>query len=149
MKNFLRVLAIVLVVTAFSDAMACGESLYRIGKGVAYRAYTAPLPGNLLVYAESEEGREMAQQLANSGHGVQLVRNEAELAHELKAGGYDIVIAPESQAKTVANSGSTMSFIEITTDKSDKAHRTIAADSNIKQYLKTIHRTLKAKDKSA
>ena len=27
------------------EAFACGDSLYRVGKGVSYRVYTAPLPG--------------------------------------------------------------------------------------------------------
>jgi hypothetical protein len=35
------------------DALACGDSLYRVGKGVSYRVYTAPLPGSVLVYGQS------------------------------------------------------------------------------------------------
>ena len=45
------------------QAVACGDSLYRVGKGVAYRVYTAPLPGNVLVYGNSEGATELAEAL--------------------------------------------------------------------------------------
>ena len=30
-----------------ADTHACGDSLYRVGKGISFRVYTAPLPGSV------------------------------------------------------------------------------------------------------
>ena len=79
------------------EALACGDSLYRVGKGISYRAYTAPLPGSVLVYGQSEGAKQLAEALAQSGHGVRLVDNEIELSTELQTGDYDVVIAPYSE----------------------------------------------------
>jgi hypothetical protein len=66
--------AIIALVTLFLslEAFACGDSLYRVGKGVSYRVYTAPLPGSVLVYSQSEGAKQLAEALAQSGHGVLL-----------------------------------------------------------------------------
>jgi hypothetical protein len=49
----------VLSITAF----ACGESMFRVGKGVHYRAYSAPIPGLILVYARTDSERSIADSL--------------------------------------------------------------------------------------
>lgn len=33
---------------------ACGESLFHVGKGVAFRQYKAPLPGNIIAIARTD-----------------------------------------------------------------------------------------------
>ena len=66
-----------------SDVLACGESLFRVGQGVRYRAYAVPIPANVLVYANTKEQLEMAQMLAQAGHGVQIVNDAAELDRHL------------------------------------------------------------------
>lgn len=132
-------LAAVLVGT---NAMACGESLYRVGKGVSYRAYSAPLPANLLVYANSERAKEIAAELARAGHGVHLVADASELESELRKGGYDVVIAPDSERQTVETlSSAGSSYLAV--GSGDGAG--LAPDDNIKQYLKAIHKALKQK----
>ena len=52
------------------NALACGESLFRVGKGVAFRQYTAPLPGTILVVARTESELQLVQQLVAAGHDV-------------------------------------------------------------------------------
>ncbi len=82
---------VALFVAVFAlDAIACGDSLYRVGKGVSYRVYTAPLPGSVLVYGQSEGAKQLAEALAQSGHGVRLVDNEMDLTMELETGNYDV-----------------------------------------------------------
>jgi len=70
-----RTLLLTVLATALigGNVYACGDSLYRVGKGVSYRVYTAPLPGSVLVYGEGEGAEILAQELARSGHGVRLV----------------------------------------------------------------------------
>ena len=147
-----------LLVTAFAvDAMACGDSLYRVGKGVSYRVYTAPLPGSVLVYGESEGARQLAEALAQSGHGVRLVENESDLNRELETGNYDVVIAPYSEHGAVEAStrnsetvNTTYLPVALNSDEEKVAHQNyskvmVADKDEIKHYLKAIHKSLKAK----
>ncbi len=149
-----------LLVTSFAlllsaGAMACGDSLYRVGKGVSYRVYTAPLPGSVLVYGHSEGAKQLAQALAQSGHGVRFVENELELAVELKSGDYDVVIASYSDHGAVEASASdgvrtTYLPVAVSNDEAEIANESYAdvmvADRHeIKHYLKAIHKTLKEK----
>jgi hypothetical protein len=68
--------------------LACGDSLYGAGKGVSYGTYSAPLPGNLLIFGTSEDARLLAEELARSGHEVQFVSNANELAQQLESGDF-------------------------------------------------------------
>ena len=137
------------------NAMACGDSLYRVGKGVSYRVYTAPLPGSVLVYGASEGAQQLAEALAESGHGVRLVDNETDLNMELQSGDYDVVIAPYSdhnavEAGTANASSATYLPVAISKDEEKTASQNyskvmLADRDEIKHYLKAIHKTLKSK----
>ena len=156
MRNLILTIA-VLSATAFTvDTLACGDSLYRVGKGVSYRVYTAPLPGSVLVYGETEGARQLAEELARSGHGVRLVSSSDELESELQNGEYDVVIAAYSDHGTVesleAAANSSTAYIPVAESEEEEAmarqqyDRVLAAQKDdIKNYLKAIHRTLKAK----
>ena len=148
---FLTALAITLV---GGSAYACGDSLYRVGKGVSYRVYTAPLPGSVLVYGEGEGAEMLAKELARSGHGVRLVSNDEELKAELGSGAYDVVIAAYSDQSTVVSGGGSASgaptFLPVALTEEEellareKHERVMLAEKDeIKHYLKAIHQTLK------
>lgn len=154
----LIVLSTLLISAAISlNALACGDSLYRVGKGVSYRIYTAPLPGSVLVYGQSEGAQQLAEALAKSGHGVRLVNSSEELESELQSGDYDVVIASYSEHEAVeaSKSGSTASqttYLPVALDsqeetlaKQDYERVMIAEQDEIKHYLKAIHKTLKSK----
>jgi hypothetical protein len=149
---------VALFVAVFAlDAIACGDSLYRVGKGVSYRVYTAPLPGSVLVYGQSEGAKQLAEALAQSGHGVRLVDNEMELTMELETGNYDVVIAPYSEHAAVESnsevSGSvTTTYLPVALngDEEEMANQSysevmVADKDEIKHYLKAIHKSLKNK----
>jgi len=148
------VLLIALAATLIGgNAYACGDSLYRVGKGVSYRVYTAPLPGSVLVYGEGEGAEQLAQELARSGHGVRLVSNNEELQAELGTGAYDVVIAAYSDhsaiESTALEAGAT-TFLPVALDSDEEAQARqdyervmLAEKDNIKHYLKAIHQTLK------
>jgi len=152
------VLISALLASVFSmNAFACGDSLYRVGKGVSYRVYTAPLPGSVLVYGESEGARQLAEALAQSGHGVRLVDNQMDLATELESGNYDVVIAPYSEHDSVEASANGFEALQTTylpvamdRDEAKVAHQDyekvmVADKDEIKHYLKAIHKSLKNK----
>jgi hypothetical protein len=138
------------------NAYACGDSLYRVGKGVSYRTYSAPLPGNLLVFAPTDGAKQLALALSASGHGVQIVSNVDELESELQSGDYDVVIAPFSERTTIetaaANtSGSDASYLPVAFSPEDEQlakqtyDRVMVPDKHeLKHYLKAIHIALKA-----
>jgi hypothetical protein len=157
MQSHLRFLVALIVVLFSLDAVACGDSLYRVGKGVSYRVYTAPLPGSVLVYGQSEGAKMLAEALAQSGHGVRFVENELELAVELKSGDYDVVIAPYSDHSAVEASAGASGDIKtaylpvaLSSDEANAANESyanvmVADRDEIKHYLKAIHKTLKEK----
>jgi len=154
----LIVLSTLLISAAISlNVLACGDSLYRVGKGVSYRIYTAPLPGSVLVYGQSEGAQQLAEELAKSGHGVRLVSSADELESELQSGDYDVVIASYSEheaveASTSGNTASQTTYLPVALDsqeetlaKQDYERVMIAEQDEIKHYLKAIHKTLKSK----
>jgi len=154
--NIRVVLISVLWVSFFSvDAIACGDSLYRVGKGVSYRVYTAPLPGSVLVYGQTEGAEQLAEALAQSGHSVRLVDTQLQLNIELETGDYDVVIAPYSEHATLESnsevSGSETTYLPVALngDEEKIANQSyskvmVAEKDEIKHYLKAIHKTLKS-----
>ena len=138
------------------NVLACGDSLYQVGKGVSYRVYTAPLPGSVLVYGQSEGAKQLAEALARSGHGVRLVDNQVDLGLELQSGAYDVVIAPYSEHDAVesgaVNAGASATYLPVALSEDEEQvaeqsySKVMVADRDeLKHYLKAIHRTLKSK----
>lgn len=139
------------------NAIACSDTLYRVGAAVSYRVYTAPLPGSVLVYGQSEGARHLAQALSESGHGVRFVDNAIQLTAELSSGQYDVVIAPYQEHETVESSATASGKSDavylpvVMTRKEEELARQnytsvmLAERDEIKHYLKAIHKTLKKK----
>ena len=155
MKCRILILTVVAATFLSVDVLACGDSLYRVGKGVSYRVYTAPLPGSVLVYGQSEGAKQLAEALAQSGHGVRLVDNEMELNMELQSGDYDVVIAPYSEHAVVeagTGNGGSATYLPVALSDEEEVAATqsyskvmVADQDEIKHYLKAIHKTLKSK----
>jgi FlaA1/EpsC-like NDP-sugar epimerase len=154
MKTRLVLISALATALITGNAFACGDSLYRVGKGVSYRVYTAPLPGSVLVYGAGEGAETLAKELARSGHGVRLVSNNDDLQSELGSGAYDVVIAAYSEqsavmARTHSAAGSPTFLPVALTEDEGKQARTehervmLAEQDEIKHYLKAIHQTLK------
>jgi CheY-like chemotaxis protein len=140
------------------DAHACGESLFRVGRGVAYRAQTAPLPGNVLVVAPSAESKELAERLSAAGHKVRVVDSPEQVAQEIRSGKYDVVLASYNDRGLIetdsAGVAKAPAYIPVTTEDAQKAlaakayPRYLSVDDDFVQYLRVIHRTLKAAPKA-
>jgi hypothetical protein len=149
----LAIAAVILLVSL--QALACGDSLYRVGKGVSYRVYTAPLPGSVLVYGQSESARQLAEALARSGHGVRLAESQFDLAMEMEKGGYDVVIAPyrdHASVEAIQQQGPGAEYIPVAlNEEEEKAARQsykrvlVADQAEIKHFLKAIHKSLTGK----
>lgn len=135
------------------NVLACGESLFRVGKGVNFREYTAPLPGNILVVAKTEAELAMVERLAAAGHDIHVVSDPSEISDELKEHEFDIVLAYFSQrddvvAQTASSSATYLPVAMNGTSEEDQAasmyERSLSNDDSVKKFLKTIHRTLKS-----
>lgn len=136
-----------------SSASACGESLYRIGKGVVFRSYTAPLPGTILVIAASTEDQSIIEGLAAAGHDVWVVEDLSKIGDQLENRDFDVVLASFSQTDQVAALTTNMPVTYIPITAADTSERrlarkdyayTLSNDDSVKSYLKTIHKVLKA-----
>jgi hypothetical protein len=136
------------------NALACGESLFRVGKGVAFREYTAPLPGSILVVANTEAELALVERLAAAGHDIHVVSDPSEIGEELQSHDIDVVLAYYSERDVVEDQMSSMAsvaYIPVAMDGTDETseaselyQQSLTNDDSVQKYLKTIHRTLKS-----
>lgn len=136
-----------------ANALACGESLFRVGKGVSFRQYTAPLPGSILVVASTDAELAMAEHLAAAGHDVHVVSGPDRISDELIKHDFDIVLAYFSQRDEVLaqTAAAAVTYLPVAMEGSDEEsearrlhEQSLSSDDSLKTFLKTIHRTLKA-----
>lgn len=149
----LTTLAACILTLLAGNAFACGESLFRVGKGVAFREYTAPLPGSILVVANTEAELALVERLAAAGHDIHVVSDPSEIGEELQNHEIDVVLAYYSEREVVEDEMSSVAsaiFIPVAMDgtleiseASELYQRALSNEDSILKYLKTIHRTLK------
>ena len=146
--------ATTLLVLTANTAVACGESLFRVGKGVGFREYTAPLPGSILVVAKTEAELMMASRLAAAGHDIHIVADPSEIGAEMANHKIDVVLAYFSQRNDVEQQMASVpaaSFIPVAMDGTLEIRqageiysRSLSNEDSVLKFLKTIHKTLKS-----
>ena len=152
-RKVLVTVAICVLSILVSNTDACGESLFRVGKGVSFREYSAPLPGSILVVANTEDEMAMVERLAAAGHDIHVVSDPSEIGAELQNHDVDIVLAYYSQRDFVEAQMSvsdSVTFIPIAQDGTQEVSQADASyqqsltnEDSVLSYLKTIHKTLK------
>lgn len=156
MRKFV-VVAIVAVGTmsvVSSTTYACGESMFRVGKGVHYRAFSAPIPGSVLVYARTDSERVVADDLRLAGHNVSVVASDDELMREMQGQEFDVVVAPYSKREVVEAQSPDIAahpnWVPIVVKGSADQRlaraqfsNVVTTDDDVRKYLKAIHKTLK------
>jgi hypothetical protein len=135
------------------NAFACGESLFRVGKGVAFREYSAPLPGSILVVANTAVELALVARLAAAGHDIHVVSDPSEIGEELQNHEIDVVLAYYSARDVVEAEMSSMASVTYipvamsgtleTSEANEHYQRSLSSEDSVLKYLKTIHRTLK------
>ena len=147
-----QIVPLVLLLAFGADAYACGESLYRVGKGVAYREYTAPLPGNLLVYSAAGNIENLAAELGRAGHQVTVAKSMDDLALLANREEFQVVIGPFSEYENFQSISvlSEAPYLPIAIEGVDERdakkqfkYVMVPSKHEIKHYLKTIHKMLK------
>jgi len=125
-----RTIGIVIVSTILlgwsAEALACGEPLFKMGKGVRYRPLTAPLPARVLVYAPTTEDRWevalpiLSEGLRRAGHTVTEVADVAQVDTLLRDGSFDVVIGGyqtlDAVLPSVENAASRPSVLPVIND---------------------------------
>ena len=152
MRKAMMVLAVGALSMLSLDVMACGESLFRVGKGKTFREYTTPLPGNILVVARSPGELAMVQRLAAAGHHVHIVADPTHVASVLEEDQFDIVLSRYAD-RGVVNAqldGSSVTLIPVASDAEEKQASAeykyaLSEEDNVKTFLRTIHKSLKKK----
>ncbi len=138
-----------------TSASACGESLYRVGKGVVFREYTAPLPGRILALATDESDLMMASILRDAGHDVYVVRTVEQIGAKLTGTDidFDVIITMyekhDAVQKEIARTGSTASYLPVAEaernqlDQARMINRDApSSDDRARTFLRAIHHTL-------
>lgn len=138
-----------------APAYPCGESMFRIGKGVHFRAYSAPIPGTVLVFARTAQEREVAEGIQQAGHQVLIVETDFELSKELHERDFDVIVAPASKRDSIemqaTNLPSPPRWIPVYSNDSAQEQslkplygKGVASDDDLRKYLKAIHKSLKS-----
>lgn len=153
-KNTVRAVVVTCsLLISSSGAYACGESLFRVGKGVSFREYTAPLPGSILVVANTSAELALVERLAAAGHDITVVPDTSEIGDAVSSGQFDVVLAYFSDRTEVESQIATSSTTYIPVAIGDPEEslarsdykRSLNNDDSVKTFLKTIHRALKDK----
>jgi hypothetical protein len=135
-----------------ADTYACGESLYRVGKGVDYREYTAPLPGNLLIYGAAGDSSSLAAELEKAGHTVSIASSPSELVRLADQGKYQVVIGPYADYNEYLSMSvlADVEYLPIAVSgvnekqaKQEFDDVLVPSKHEIRHYLKAIHKALK------
>ena len=152
-QNVLAILAGCTLALLAGTVQACGESLFRVGKGVAFREYSAPLPGSILVVANTEAELAMVERLAAAGHDIHIVSSPDEIGAELENHHIDIVLAYFSQREDIESqtASAAVSYIPVAIDGTleilqagELYDLSLSSDDSVKKFLKTIHKSLKS-----
>ena len=149
-------LVTILLAGSPNAVLACGESLFHVGKGVTFRTYAAPLPGKILVVARTEGELMMVERLAAAGHDVHVIDDESQIGTELASVDFDVVMTlfkdrqlVEAQMRSVASNASYLPVAQAGTleeqDVRAVGPNPLSTDDSVKQFLKAIHRTLKSR----
>lgn len=134
-----------------SSALACGESLYRVGKGIVYREYTAPLPGNILLVAETDAEKMLADALQRAGHNVRVIASADEVGSTLNYADFDIVLSRYQYRRSIESAiADDVQYLPVARHGTDEVklaktqyQRALKDTDHIKRFLIQIHRTLK------
>ena len=81
------------------SALACGDKLLVIGRGVRFQRAYAPRQANLVIYSNGTQrgailtSAKLQTTLKQAGHNLQMVEGASQLDEALKSGKVDVVLA--------------------------------------------------------
>lgn len=140
------------LIAGSQGALACGEMMVNAGKGLAFQAWLAREPADVLVlYTDASDERAYAG-LEQAGHHLTLVTDADQLAEALEQNSYDIVISSYDMVDTVAPLAASrqltrlLPIVERSMRRSsavrDRFDQFLVEGAGVGQYLSVINRIL-------
>lgn len=163
MKKLTTTVLLLAVAISASDAMACGEVMYRMGGALRYHAFITRHPAQILLYdgtaavkqhMEVDDMQVFNRNLIKAGHQVSVVTSPAALGKALAAHHYDVIIsfagdlpAIQSQLANVTHEPSLIPVFQHGDLDAVRKQYPLALndDANLNQFLKTIEETMKSR----
>ncbi|MBS0557329.1 MAG: hypothetical protein JSR27_07945 [Proteobacteria bacterium] len=163
MKKLTTTVLCLAVAISATDAMACGEVMYRMGGALRYHAFITRHPAQILLYdgsAAAEHHMQMNdmqvfnQDLEKAGHHVTVVDSPAALGKALATHQYDVIIGFAGDLPAIQPELASISheptlipvFRRSDTDAMRKQYPlALNDDANLNQFLKTIEETMKSR----
>jgi len=158
--------AILVLVLCFTtiDAQACGEVMYRMGGALRYHAFITRNPANILLYAGPAEHQhddaatqaKFHDSLEKAGHKVTVANGPDELAIDLAAHPYDVILTyagdldvVTAQIAKVAREPTLIPVIDRNAPNEhamrERYPNLVTEDANLNQFLKVIEQSMKAR----
>jgi hypothetical protein len=162
MKKLMLAAGLVAAATAMGvDALACGDKLMIVGRGMRPKRVKGSVPAAILVYADPkgsmpaalDEGH-LRQDLEKAGHRVRSVGSREELGSALGTGSYDLVFtdiksapAIETEARGAASKPTVLPTLFNPSDADLAAatkeyHCVVKAPGSQKDYLAVVNEAL-------
>ncbi len=162
MKNLIRAAGFAAAALAMSgDALACGDKLVIVGRGMRPKRVKGSVPASILVYADPrgpmpaalEEGN-LRKDLEKAGHRVRRVTSREELDKALDTGSYDLLftdLASAPSLETEANAASSKPTVLPTLFNPSDAdmaaatkeyHCVVKAPGSQKDYLAVVNEAM-------
>ena len=150
--KFAKPLLVVASIAGSQAAFACGEIMVNAGQGLAFQAWLAHEPADVLVWYRDGSDERAYAGLEQAGHHLTLVTDETQLAEELARNRYDIVIASFDLVDTVAPLAASseptrfLPIVERSMRRSaavrDRFDQFLVEGMGVKRYLSIIDRVL-------
>jgi hypothetical protein len=152
--NAAKTVLLTALATSPVAALACGEMMFNAGRGLPFQSYLAPHPADVLVLWTDARHDEYYAALERAGHRITLVADAEDIAAELAANHFDIVIAdfdalsqvPQAVASNTGSGPRLLPIIARNLRKSpqvrDRFEQFLIDGASIGQYLTVINRVL-------
>ena len=159
MSKFLSTHSLIagLLLFASADALACGDTLFRIGQSMRYDTYTAPRPAVVLLYARGgSHESSLRKGLEKAGHKVTVVSAGDSFAQDARTRPYDVVIADLEAIDAVKESVGTAvvkpTFVPVVGSSSESELRDryaswVREGASLGKYLNAINKVMEIRAK--
>ncbi|MEO7742608.1 MAG: hypothetical protein ABIR98_06715 [Usitatibacter sp.] len=142
------------------DALACGETLFRVGQGMRYEAH-APLPAVVLLYTSAgsstadNEGA-LRKGLEKAGHKVTVMSAGESFVQASGARPYDVVIADlaaiDAITQSISSATAKPSFVPVIgssvgSDLRDRYPWWVREGASLGKYLAAINKVMEIRAK--
>ena len=159
MKRFLSTSSVIAGLFALSsmNALACGETLFRIGQGMRYGPHAAPVPAAVLLYtrAGSDEAS-LRKGLEKAGHKVTVMSAGESFVQSSGARPYDVVIgdlaAIDAATKSIGDATAKPTFVPVVSSSTeselgDRYSWWVREGASLSKYLNAINKIMQIRAK--